>query len=107
MSDMRDRLLRELTKTLADEGRLIESGWVGLQLAAVPENAPPIQIREMRMAFMAGAQHLFSSIMVVLEPGDHEATEADLKRMDLIAAELDAFRAEMLRDPRFKAGFES
>jgi hypothetical protein len=106
MSAMRDRFLIELTKKLAEEGKLIEAGWVGLLQAAIPADAPPIQVREMRMAFMAGAQHLFSSIMVVLEPGAEEATEADLKRMDLIAAELTAFRDEMLKDPRFKAGFE-
>jgi hypothetical protein len=107
MSAMRDRLLSEMTKQLADEGRLIEVGWVGLMQLAIPENAPPVQIREMRMAFMAGAQHLFASIMAVLEPGDHEATETDMRRIELIAAELDAFRAELMRDDRFKAGFEA
>jgi hypothetical protein len=44
----------------------------------------------MRMAFFAGAQHLFGTIMTVLEPGD-EPTPKDLQRMDLIHLELDAF----------------
>ena len=48
----------------------------------------------MRYAFMAGSQHLFASIMSILDPGD-EPTEKDLKRMDLIAAELEVFRKEM------------
>ena len=39
---------------------------------------------------MAGSQHLFSSIMNVLDPGG-EPTDADYKKMDLIHAELDEF----------------
>jgi len=44
----------------------------------------------MRNAFFAGAQHLFSSIMTILEP-DAEPTEKDMQRMDLIDKELRAF----------------
>lgn len=65
-------------------------GWVGLRLACELVDAPPDQLREMRMAFFAGAQHLFSSIMTVLDPGE-EPTDKDLQRMDLIHQELDAF----------------
>ena len=46
---------------------------------------------------MAGAQHTFASVMTMLEPGD-EPTAADLSRMDKIAAELEAFKAELARD---------
>lgn len=61
---MADRqFLEQLSRRLADEGKLIEAGWVGLRLAAVPLNAPAAQLEEMRNAFMAGAQHLFSSII--------------------------------------------
>jgi hypothetical protein len=45
---------------------------------------------EFSTTFCAGAQHLFGSIMSVLEPGD-EPTDKDLQRMDLIHKELDAF----------------
>jgi hypothetical protein len=81
-----DRLTRELT----DSGKLIEAGWVGLRIACDLIDAPADQLREMRMAFFAGAQHLFGSIMNVLEPGE-EPTDKDLQRMDLIHTELDAF----------------
>ena len=91
--DALDRLARELT----DRGHLIEAGWVGLRLAAIPADAGEIQVAEMRKAFMAGAQHLFASIMGILEP-DQEPTEKDLERMDLIAAELEAFRLELERE---------
>lgn len=81
-----DRLTRELT----DSGKLIEAGWVGLRIACELIDAPADQLREMRMAFFAGAQHLFGSIINVLEPGE-EPTDKDLQRMDLIHTELDAF----------------
>ena len=93
---MADKLhLQQLTKRLADEGKLIEAGWVALRLNAVPLDAPAVQLREMRFAYIAGAQHLFSSIVSMLDPGTDEITEADLTRMDLIHKELEAFRLEL------------
>ena len=92
---MADRqFLEQLSRRLADEGKLIEAGWAALRIQAIPLNAPAVQLQEMRMAYMAGAQHLFSSIMTILEPGQDE-TEADLTRMDLIHKELEAFGKEL------------
>lgn len=82
--------LRRLERELVDKGKLIEAGWVGLRLAAIPEDAGKTQLEEMRNAFFAGAQHLFSSIMGVMDD-DREPTEADLARMGLIQTELDGF----------------
>jgi hypothetical protein len=88
---MADRaFLEQLSRDLTDQGKLIEAGWVGLRLACIDERAPADQLREMRMAFFAGAQHLFASIMTILEPGA-EPSDADLGRMDLIHRELKAF----------------
>src|SRR5574337_671835 len=88
---MADRaFLERLSRELADQGKLIEAGWIGLRIACKLEDAPKIQLQEMRQAFFAGAQHLFSSIMTILEP-DAEPTEKDLQRMDLIDKELRAF----------------
>lgn len=90
---MADRqFLEALSRKLADDGKLIEAGWVGFRLACFPPhgNAPAHQLEEMHNAFMGGALHLFSSIMSILDPGE-EPTEADLKRMSLIDAELRAF----------------
>ena len=102
----REELLTETSRELADQGKLIEAGWVSMQLAMVPPDAPDVQVAEMRKAFMAGAQHLFSSIMAILDPGDDEPSEADLRRMDLISDELNAFYEEMTREARLKAGLE-
>lgn len=88
---MADRAhLQRLERELADKGRLIEAGWIGLRLAAIPDNASSVQLEEMRNAFFAGAQHLFSSIMSIMEAGS-EPTEKDLARIGLIDGELREF----------------
>lgn len=83
----------EATKSLIDAGKIIEAGWVGLAMMSIPLTAGDVQRREMRNAFFAGAQHLFSSIMSMLEP-DAEPTENDMRRMDLISSELNEFITE-------------
>lgn len=82
--------LQALSKTLTDNGLLIEAGWTALRAAAIPKDAPALQLEEMRNSFFAGAQHLFSSIMTILDPGT-EPTDADLGRMALIQDELNRF----------------
>jgi hypothetical protein len=89
----REQALNELAKHWAEQGKLIEAGWIGMQLACVPPDAPQIQLDEMRMAFFAGAQHLFGSIMNIMDP-EGEPTEADLRKMELIDRELKIFIAE-------------
>lgn len=86
---VRNALLTDLTKQLIDDGKIIEAGWVGMKLACVSDNAPQLQIDEMRMAFFAGAHHLFQSIVAALD-ADEEPTD-DLRRMDQIKAELDGY----------------
>ena len=87
--------LEALSKQLTDAGKIIEAGWVGLRLLAVSKNASLTQINEMRNAFFAGAQHLFASIMAVMD-SDREPTESDMRRMGLIADELEEFRTSFL-----------
>lgn len=82
--------LKRLSQELTDQGKLIEAGWVGLRLACDLHDAPADQLREMRMAFFGGAQHLYSSIMTILDPGE-DPTTADLSRMEKIDAELKTF----------------
>lgn len=79
-----------VTRKFLADGKLIEAGFSALRVTAMSPMAPPDQVREMRMAFFAGAQHLFGTIMNVLDPGS-EPTDADLKKMDLIQRELDGF----------------
>lgn len=83
----------ELCRRLVDGGKLLEAGWLGYRLQVLPPDAPQIQIDECRIAFFSGAQHLFSSIMGIMD-ADREPTEADLRRMSAIDTELTAFIAE-------------
>lgn len=93
---MADRAyLERLSRELTDQGKLIEAGWIGLRIAAVPLDAPPQQLDLMRQAFFAGAQHLFGSIMAILEP-DSEPTDKDLARMSMIQTELDGFISDFV-----------
>lgn len=80
----------EFAKAAVTKGLLIEAGWIGLKAMWLSDDAPAEQIDELRNAFFAGAQHLFGSIMGILDPGEGP-TEADLDRLSLIQAELDAF----------------
>ena len=90
---MADRaFLEQLSKRLVDEGKLLEAGWVSLRLAAIPLDASPTQLEEMRNAFFAGAQHLFGTLMTVLDPGA-EPTDADMRHMSMIDGELKEFIA--------------
>jgi len=80
------------TRKLLDQGKVIEAGWLGFAMIVL-KDASAVQKSEMRLAFYAGAQHLFASIMTGLEE-DAEPTDADMRRMDNIRAELDTFAAE-------------
>lgn len=84
--------LRVAQRKLLDNGMLIEAGWLGLRIAAVPLDAPAIQLENMRNAFFAGARHLMTTILNIMDD-DRGPTDDDLHRMDQIEAELDAFIA--------------
>lgn len=100
-----DAAVALVTKEYTDKGLLIEAGWRAYQIVVLPKDAGPVQIDETRKAFFAGAQHLFASIMSVLDP-DEEPTANDLRRMDLIDQELHKFAGELGLDimkPRGRA----
>jgi hypothetical protein len=90
MNSVIDKILAEW----ADKGKIVEGGWVAYVATSGLDTAPELQRKEMRKAYMLGAQHLFASIMGILDPGS-EPTAKDLKRMDLIHQELDAFRRSL------------
>jgi hypothetical protein len=96
VTDSHRKLLEDISRGLVDEGRLVEAGWLSFRACVISTEAPEDQLREMRLAFFAGAQHLFGSIMTILEP-DEEPTAADLERLTNIHAELDDFLADMMK----------
>ena len=93
--DMND-MQREICRKLADKGRVVEAGWMSLRIAVIDPDAPANQLAEMRMAFFAGAQHLFRNIISMLDTG-REPTEGDLRRMTAISKELDGFIEDFKR----------
>ena len=80
-------IVERFTKRSADEGRIIADGWLAFRAKAIPAEASELQIGAMALAFFSGAQHLWGSIMTMLEAGA-EPTPKDLERMDLINREL-------------------
>jgi len=86
----------EITKKLADQGLIIEGGWTAFKIVCKLEQAPEQELKERRITFFAGALHLFTSALTMLEPGQ-EPTEKDFKRMSAIADELKRFEGELKR----------
>jgi hypothetical protein len=85
-----DQAALELTRKLANEGKLVEAGfaaYVVVSKIGIDDPALP----RLRDCYMSAAEHLWASIMATLDAGD-DATPADMRRMDAIQAELDAWR---------------
>lgn len=83
-----------INKAAVDDGKLIETGFDALRALAIAKDVPQIQVDEMRLAFMAGAQHLWAAMMDFLDPGSDE-TPADLQRMQSIQEELDRWEQKI------------
>lgn len=83
-----------VTRKLASEGKMIEGGWAAYRLLFLSADAPAEEVLKHKLAFMGGAEHLWSSIFATLDPGS-EPTAGDMKRLDSVQRELDAWRAEM------------
>jgi hypothetical protein len=83
-------MAENITKTLANEGKLLEAGWQTYRLLCLKKgfHDPADDLHE---AFVAGAEHLFSSIMNMLDPGLEE-TDGDMQRMNNIANEIEPIR---------------
>lgn len=82
----------QLSGHFVDRGLVIEMGFASMISSGWPdwEKMPKEQLDELRMAFFGGAQHLWGSIMGILDPGA-EPTERDMRRLTLIDHELAAF----------------
>lgn len=82
-----------LAKELTDRGELIAAGFHSYRTMVIPKDEPTVQVNECRLAFFAGAQHVFSTIMRMLDAGDEPSAD-DMRRMSAIQAELDKFSRE-------------
>jgi len=94
------KVATDLTGQLADSGRLVEAGFAAFVNVALgdPKKVPGYQLMALRDAYMSGAQHLYSSMMVMLDDDrSDEPTERDLRRMALIDREMMNYAAELKR----------
>jgi len=92
--DQLGEVTTELTRELMNQGKLIEAGFAIFAAMVIPKDASPIQRDEMLLAFIAGAQHVFASMVNAFDPGD-EATDADMRRINLLAEELERWEVRL------------
>lgn len=83
-----DVILDVIVKASAESGLLVAVGWAAFQMSVRSQSAA--HNRDMMLAFYAGAQHAFVSIVNMMD-AEREPTEADLQKMDKLHKELDVF----------------
>lgn len=92
-----NKVAETLTHVGVNSGQIVELGFASFLAVCFKGQAlGNDQRQQLRDAFFAGAQHLFASIMTILDPGE-EPTEADLARMESIHRELETFAGELGR----------
>lgn len=90
----KERLADDIVRSAGNAGLLVETGWqihkgIILQIA---DNDP--RLFDIRLAFMAGAEHVFTSLIGMMDEGD-EITDGDMKKMALLDQEIGKIRAEL------------
>lgn len=74
--------------------KLIADAWRDFEIQIIPLNAPEVQRVECRRAFYQGAIAMFTGVVSSLDPSP-EPTDADLRKMDDIKAEIDQFMVDL------------
>ncbi len=86
----------KFSRDATDKGLIIELGYLSMLVVAFEEqlkNESNFSVEDLRFAYFNGAQHLFASIMQMMDDGPME-TDNDLSRMNKIDEELRAFTKE-------------
>lgn len=94
---MSQQQLEAIARKLVDEGKLIAAGFVAIRVMF--PHVEEDELERLRNAYFGGAQHLYASIMAIME-ADREPTDKDLERMELIHQELEAWAKTMRMPPR-------
>ena len=89
-----DQMTRDRIRKMARRGNLIHECFKVISEAVYP-NAPPNQLREMRICFFAGAVERFALMNACLDDGVSE-TDGDLAFMSQWVDELDAFHRKTI-----------
>lgn len=89
-----DKMIRAEIRKLARQGRLIDECFKVFQRAVYPD-APPDQVREMRVCFFAGAAEIYALMNAGLDDGLSE-TDGDLVFMSQWVEEIERFHARTI-----------
>jgi hypothetical protein len=84
----------EVGQGLGKDTGMIAEEWASLSKAVHHSDTPSVQRSESRRMFYAGVAALLKILTTRMDPGEQE-TDADMARMDAIAAELNAFGAAL------------
>jgi hypothetical protein len=88
-------MVDQISKATADRGQLIDIGWKAYRVVMLSRHAQSAEMEDQfRYAYFSGAQHLFASIMGILD-ADREPTARDLDRMSTINDEMEGFAREL------------
>lgn len=87
----KEQIAHNLFRELCDRGQIVEGGWRAYELLTGLSNAGKIQRDECRKAWFFGADHVFSSMLTMIDAGE-EPTQNDLERMDKLDTELKNFK---------------
>lgn len=71
--------------------RVVEAAWEDYSSGVLPEDAPPLQFKECKRAFYAGAAALFGALTGNLSPGG-DVEVADIALLEGIEEEIVAFK---------------
>lgn len=75
---------------LKKPGQRLDDAWQAYRGLCL---GPAIAELDVELAFKAGAAILFHTMLRMMDPGTEEPTDRDLRNMDRLNAELDAFMA--------------
>jgi hypothetical protein len=89
-----DRIAYELARKFSNDGQLIAMGWV-LQAAALKLTPADPTYQEKRLIYMAGAEHVFSSMFAGMLDEERDETPEDLVRMSKLHDEILLIRQEL------------
>jgi predicted component of type VI protein secretion system len=88
----------KVMKAAGNRGTVLGTGFAAYAIVVLAGEAASdddiAKVNEHRIAYYAGAQHLFAALMTIMD-ADREPTEGDMARMSLINDELERFAEEM------------
>lgn len=85
---MDEDAIRHITERTAARGGQVEAGWCSYRLRVIPPGYDPADVDIMRIAFYAGALHLFSDLTARLADAGYRPPPALLGHIRQMSREL-------------------